>query len=271
MDELAITPMILPELAELRGIEQSRYHHLDVHAHTLAVLAETVEIEHAPERYLGRCSAEVDQVMSAPLANGLTRWQALRLASLLHDIAKPQTRGVTPEGRVTFMGHDTAGARTVVEILTRLRASVRLREYVAALVQNHLRLGFLVHQRPLSRRAVYRYLTATDPVALDVTVLSVADRLATRGDRSQEAIAEHLDLADQMLCEALDWLREPPRPPVRGDQLASALGVAPGPAIGELLRELQEAAFAGEIASREEAIERARGLLAELPGAGRDR
>jgi poly(A) polymerase len=271
MDELGVTAVVLPELSELRGVQQSRYHHLDVHAHTLSVLSEVVALEQAPERHLGPCAEEADRVLSTLLANGLTRWQALRFAALLHDIAKPQTRSVTPEGRVTFMGHDMAGARTADQILTRLRASVRLREHVAALVRDHLRLGFLVHQAPLSRRAVYRYLRETDPVGVDVTVLSVADRLATRGDRAEEAIAAHLRLAEQLLCDALEWLRDPPRPPLRGDQLVRALGIAPGPELGQVLAELQEAAFAGEISGREEAIEHARRLLPDLPAAGRDR
>jgi putative nucleotidyltransferase with HDIG domain len=271
MDQLAITAVVIPELAELRGVEQSRYHHLDVHAHTLAVLSELVEIDRSPERYLGACAAEADRFLSAVLANGLTRWQALRFAALLHDIAKPQTRRVTAEGRVTFMGHDTAGARATGEILTRLRASARLRDHVAALAHNHLRLGFLVHERPLSRRAVYRYLQETDPVGVDVTVLSVADRLATRGDRSEEAIAAHVGLADQLLCEALEWVRDPPRPPLRGDELAAALGIAPGPELGGILEELREAAFAGEVSTRQEAIDHARRQVAGQPGAGRDR
>jgi poly(A) polymerase len=258
MDGLGITAVVLPELWALRGIEQNRFHHLDVHAHTLAVLSETVELQRAPDRHLGRCAQAADQVLRAPLANGLTRWQAMRFGALFHDIAKPQTRGVTAEGRVTFMGHDVAGAQTSTAILARLRASSRLQEHVAALARNHLRLGFLVHRAPLDRRVIYHYLRESQPVGVDVTVLSVADRLATRGDRAQEAIAAHLDLADQMLCEALDWLAQPPRPPVRGDQLAAALGVVPGPVIGRLLAELEEAAFAHEISSPQEAIELAR-------------
>jgi tRNA nucleotidyltransferase/poly(A) polymerase len=270
MDELGITAVVIPELAELRGVEQSRYHHLDVYAHTLAVLSEVVEIERSPERHLGACAGEADGFLSTPLANGLTRWQALRFAALLHDIAKPQTRGVTPEGRVTFMGHDRAGSATAGEILTRLRASARLRDHVAALVRNHLRLGFLVHQRPLDRRAVYRYLDETDPVGVDVTVLSVADRLATRGERSEEAIAAHVGLAERLLCEALAWVRDPPSPPVRGDELVAAVGIARGPELGRMLDELREASFAGEVSSREQAIDHAR-RLAGRPGAGRDR
>ncbi len=271
MAELGITAVVLPELWALRGVEQSRFHHLDVYDHTLSVLAETVDLQRAPDRRLGRCAQAADEFLSAPLANGLTRWQSLRVGALLHDVAKPQTREVTAEGRVTFMGHDLAGSETAVEILARMRASSRLREYVSGLVRHHLRLGFLVHSAPLSRRAIYRYLKACRPVEVDVTILSVADRLATRGDRSEEAIAAHLELADELLCDALQWLAEPPRPPVRGDQLAKALGVAPGPAIGSLLEELEEAAYAREISSPEEAIARARELAGGPATSSRDR
>ena len=142
-----------------------------------------------------------------PLADGLTRGEALRWGALLHDAAKPLTRGVRPgDGRVTFIGHDERGAALAREVLGRLRSSERLRGHVAALVRHHLRLGFLVHERqPLSRRTVFAYLRATDPVEVDVTLLSVADRLATRGDRAQEAIAAHLAVAEDMLGDALRW------------------------------------------------------------------
>jgi putative nucleotidyltransferase with HDIG domain len=262
MDELGILGAVLPELPALRGVEQSGYHHLDAYDHTLAVLAETVALERDPGSGLGSAAQAVDEALRAPLANGLTRWGALRFGALLHDIAKPQTRAVTSEGRITFMGHDRLGAEIATAFLTRLRVSERLREQVAGLVRHHLRLGFLVHAAPLTRRAVYDYLQSTEPVGVDVTVLSVADRLATRGRRSEEAIAKHLELTELMLDEALRWEAAPPRPPVRGDELARELGLTPGPRLGEILAELRQAAFAEEITTREEALERARTLLA---------
>ena len=145
----------------------------------------------------------------------------------------------------------------------RLRASERVRTHVAALARNHLRLGFLVHERPLDRRAVHRYLTATEPVAVDVTVLSAADRLATRGHRAEESIPPHMELARELLADALAWRAGGrPQPLVRGDDLAAQLGVGPGPRIGELLAQLAEAQFAGEVATTEEAIALARSLAA---------
>ncbi len=261
MDAIGALDAVLPEVSALRGVEQSRYHHLDVLDHTRAVLAETIALEHEPDRLAGADAEALQAVMRAPLANELTRGQALRFGALLHDIAKPRTRQVTTRGRVTFMGHDEAGARMSWEILGRLRASERLREHVAALTRHHLRLGFLVHEMPLPRRTIYDYLQLTAPVAVDVTVLSVADRLATRGDNAEVAIAKHLELARQLIGEALAWIADPPRPPLRGDELVRALGIQPGPVVGGLLAELEAASFSGEVATREEAIARARRLI----------
>ena len=88
----------------------------------------------------------------------MTRGEALRWGALLHDAAKPLTRGVrAADGRVTFIGHDARGAELAREVLGRLRASERLRAHVAALVRHHLRLGFLVHEpQPLARRTRVR-------------------------------------------------------------------------------------------------------------------
>jgi putative nucleotidyltransferase with HDIG domain len=263
MDALGATGVVLPELAALRGVEQSDYHHLDVYEHTRLVLACTIELSSRPEHWFGDHGEAVTRLLAEPLANELTRGQALRFGALLHDVAKPRTRQVMASGRITFVGHDVVGAEMAAGVLTRLRASDRLRDHVAALALNHLRLGFLVHETPLGRRAIYRYLRACEPVQADVTLLSVADRLATRGRGSQDAIARHLELARELLSEALAWREGRPRPPVRGDQLARAVGLRPGPELGQILQELEEASFAGEISSADEAIDRARAIVGE--------
>lgn len=262
MDSIGATDVVLPELSRLRGVEQNRFHHLDVHGHTLAVLAATIELQRDPTAVFAEHGDAVSALLAEPFAHELTRGDALRFGALFHDIAKPQTRGVTDSGRVTFMGHDVAGAEVAAAALRRLRASERLVEHVGALARNHLRLGFLVHAMPLSRRDTYRYLLDTAPVQVDVTLLSVADRLATRGDNAEGAIALHMELARELLGEALAWEAQPPRPPISGNDLIKELGRLPGPEIGRLLAELQEASFAGEVAGRNDAIALARELHA---------
>ena len=260
LDEFAATPTLLPELEALRGVEQNPYHHLDVHGHTMEVLGRLIEVEGDLEAFVGPTAADVRALLAEPLADELNRDGALRFAALFHDVGKPETRAVGEGGRVLFIGHDRAGARLVRELCSRLRTSRRLADYLAGLTLNHLRLGFLVHERPLSPRHVYDYLRATDPDSVDVTVLTVADRLATQGERTRpEAVDAHLELAREMTAEALAWRRSgPPRSPVRGDELASELGIEPGPELGRLLGEIEAAVFGGEVSTPEEAVELAR-------------
>jgi poly(A) polymerase len=263
LDELALMPAVLPEVDALRGIEQSVYHHLDVFGHTIEVLEMAAGLERDPADPLGDEVADgVRAFLAEPLADGLTRGGALRWAALLHDAAKPQTRVEMPGGRVGFPRHDTVGAQNARATLTRLRASERLRGHVAAMTLHHLRLGFLVREAPLDRRAVHRYLVATAPVAIDVTLLTVADRLATRGRKADEAITRHLQVARQLVAAGLERRSEAPRPPLmRGDALAGELGLEPGPWLGEVLAALEEARYAGEVATPEEALALARALL----------
>jgi poly(A) polymerase len=269
MDELGLTAVVLPELDALRGVAQNPYHHRDVHGHTLEVLEAAIELERDPAATFGDDLAPaVRALLDEPLADGLTRGGGLRFGALLHDAAKPQTRIELPDGRIGFPGHDVQGAALARDILARLRASERLRAHVAALTRHHLDLGFLVHQAPLDRRTVYRYLHGTAPVTVDVTLLSVADRLATRGRKADEAIARHVALARDMLVVALEERAAAPAAPlVRGDDLARALGIRPGPVLGGLLEAIAEARFAGEVATPDEAVALARGLL-EAEGGG---
>jgi len=253
MDEYGLLAAVLPELLALKGVEQNVFHHLDVYDHTLEVLDAVAALER------GEHGADVAALLAEPLADELTKGGGMRFAALLHDAAKPATRGELADGRVTFVGHDAAGADLARAVLRRLRASQKLADYVAALTLHHLRLGFLVHEQPLDRRSVWRYLQATSPYSSEVTIFTMADRLATRGRNADEAIASHLALAHEMLAHVA--AERPREPLVRGDELARELGIEPGPRLGELLARLEEDRYAGEIATREDAVRRARELV----------
>jgi poly(A) polymerase len=267
MSEHGVTAIVLPELEALRGVTQSVFHHLDVHDHTLEVLDAVTVLERDPAAVgLGRHADAIVATLAEPLADGLSRGQAMRFAALLHDAAKPATRAVTPEGRVTFIGHDREGARLAVDVLRRLRTSQRLIDYVTALTRNHLRLGYMVHELPLTRRSAWRYLEDTAPYETETTVLTVADRLATRGRNAGPAIAAHITLAGDILDHCLARRTGGrPAPLVRGDELMRRLGVGPGPMLGRILAQLEEDAYAGDVTSADDAVRRARELLAADP------
>lgn len=263
MDDLGLTAAILPELARTRGVVQNPNHHLDVYDHTVAVLEEWLKIERDLPGFMGEeLAGRARSFLDEPLGDEMTRGEALRFGCLFHDLGKPDTRGER-DGYVTFIGHDSVGAEMIGGICRRLRTSRALSTHLRGLAQHHLRLGFLVHERPLSRRTLYEYLIATEPVAADVTLLSAADRLAARGIgpiASPEMVAGHLELTREMLPEALDWHASPPAPPLSGDELNEELGIEPGPGMGRILAELRAAAFAGEAPDRDSALALARSM-----------
>jgi poly(A) polymerase len=261
LDELGVTAVVLPELEELRGVEQGPNHHLDVHGHTIAVLEHTLEVEADLGRFAGERAAEVAALLDEPLADEVDRRTALRFGALLHDIAKPATRQER-DGFVGFRGHDEVGAEVIAGICRRLRTSRRLTQHLQGLARHHLRLGFLIPEMPLPPRRVHAYLRATEPVAVDVTLLTIADRLSARGHgpiASPEMVAAHLQLAREMIAAALDWRREgPPAPLLRGDEIAVELGIEPGPELGSALAELEAAQYAGEVTDRAGALQHLR-------------
>ncbi len=264
MEGLGLFDTLLPEIGGMRGVIQGPNHHLDVYGHTVEVLEGVLRIESELDRFVGERAADVAKLLDRPLADGVTRSTGLRLAALFHDCAKPSTRR-DQGGFISFRGHDREGAETVLAVFSRLKSSRRLAGYVADLTRNHLILGFMVPEQSLSRRQIYDYLTRTGPYSVDVTLLTVADRLAARGTSSiagQEMVAGHLELAREMVDEAIAFERSgSPEPLIRGDALARELGIEPGPGLGRLVDELAAARFAGEVGSASEAVEHARRFL----------
>ncbi|MEO8093197.1 MAG: HD domain-containing protein, partial [bacterium] len=201
LDALGGTAGVLPEVSDLRGVEQNPNHHLDVHGHTIEVLRRLLELEGDLGRAAGERADDLRALLDEPLGDGFSRGRALRLGALLHDVGKPATRDDS-RAYVTFIGHDHVGAEIVGSFAQRMRASRALDAYLRGVTLHHLRLGFLAGERPLAPRRVHEYLRATEPVSADVTLLTVADRLSARGEgpiASPEMVQAHLDLAREML------------------------------------------------------------------------
>jgi len=164
----------------------------------------------------------------------------LAWAALLHDLGKPPVRqpeGVWPR----FPCHDRAGEELARQVLVRLRASRGLREDVAGMVRRHMQFAEVRRMRPATLR-----------------------RMAARPTFADELELHRLDCAASCrkfdnYCFLLDFLvklaREPPVPPplLYGRDLL-AMGMAPGPHIGQLLREVETRRLEGEIRTRDEAL-----------------
>ena len=114
------------------------------------------------------------------------------------------------------------------------------------MIAHHLDAGFLVHQRPLDRRTIWRYLRATQPYSADITIFTVADRLATRGRNAEPAIAAHLEVARELLAAArAEDAAGPPRRSCAATSSCARPACPPGPRLGAILAQLEEDRYAG--------------------------
>ena len=172
----------VPELSLARDLEASAYHHLDTFEHVL-------EVVRGVERELG------ERQVGARVGEG--RVEGLRLAALLHDVAKPVTRGEF-EGRVIFVAHDSLGASLVRHIGRRLDLSAAHTDLAATLTALHLKIGFMKH--PRTDYHPDRLVRAAGPFGEELAVLSWADRLAAQGPRLKP---EHLERHEELCVEFL--------------------------------------------------------------------
>ncbi len=255
LDDLGVLGVIVPELEEGRGLEQTPYHHKDVLDHTLEVVRHVCAIRADPDEFFRSAGPRIAADLAEPLADELTRGDALVFTALFHDMAKPETYAVTLEGRATFFQHDRRGAELADAWCRRYRTSTRFRDVVALCVRKHLALGFMVHRQPLSLRQIDRYLRSTAPAEVELMVLSIADRLATNGPRTTPPqLQRHLAVALQIA----QWYvtlaeRGPVRTLVNGAELAELLRREPGRWTAELLDALREEQVVGLVRTREQA------------------
>jgi poly(A) polymerase len=265
LNETGLLMSVLPEMAGTQGIEQPREHFWDVLDHSLETvvavdfLLRQGDWEYADGELLTTVpwSAGLVEHFEREVSSGSTGGALLRLAALLHDIAKPQTRTIEPDGRMRFLGHAREGAALVVAILERLRFSTKETRFVESMVQHHLRPMQMGQDGLPTRRAIYRYFRDTGEVGIDTLFLNLADHLATRGPRLDRAgWQEHTNIVDYLLRQYYEQQNQVrPVKLVNGHDLMSIFSISPGPLLGELLEAVREAQAAGEVATRKEALE----------------
>jgi poly(A) polymerase len=264
LDELGLVTAIIPELAEAKGVEQPKEHFWDVFDHSLeTVIAVDFILHQGGWQYAGDkvlaatpWSEMLAQHFSREVSHGSSRRSLLKLAALLHDVAKPQTKAIAQDGRMRFLGHGKLGAEVAVGILERLRLSGKEIRLVEVMVREHLRPGQMSQQGLPTRRAIYRYFRDTEGAGIDILFLSLADHLATRGPNLElVGYKEHARMVDYVLTQHLEQERvtTPPKL-VSGHDLIDTFGLSPGPKIGKLLEAVREAQASGEITTREEAL-----------------
>jgi len=268
MDRLGLLGALIPELEAGRGIEQPTSHFWDVLEHSIQTVAAFEFVAGEGDWPYGNEETR-DSIPSQPIFHSYldqpvsreaTHAALIKLACLLHDVAKPQTRTLTETGRARFLGHTKEGGRLSGDILRRLRFSQAESTYVQALVHDHLRPAQMSSEGLPSGRAVFRFFRDTKDAGLGVLYLALADYLACRGPlytmREWNSVCE----LTRYIVEEQIRQEHAVRPSrlINGEDIMRLLGIPPGPTVGHLLETILEAQASGQIYTREEALALAR-------------
>jgi tRNA nucleotidyltransferase (CCA-adding enzyme) len=237
--DIGVVAKLFPELQALVGCPQEPEWHPegDVWVHTLMVV--------------DQARTRIDDLDRAGRA-------AMMLGALCHDLGKPATTAVI-DGRIRSLGHEEAGVAPATALLDRLNVHsidrVDVRREVLAITAHHLKPGAWFKVRDEVGDGAFRRL------AQKVNMEWLA----------RVAKSDCLGRTGTFDCRAMDWFLErahalgvehsPARPILLGRHLLE-LGVAPGPRMGALLKEVYERQLDGEITTLDEAIAAARARLA---------
>ncbi|MGV0644078.1 CCA tRNA nucleotidyltransferase [Mycolicibacterium sp. XJ879] len=231
MVQTGLGEVVLPEVGAMRMAIDEHHQHKDVYWHSLTVLRQAIALE-------------------GPGGQDLV----LRWAALLHDIGKPATRKLEPDGGVSFHHHEVVGAKMVRKRMRALKYSKQMIEDVSQLVYLHLRFHGYGGGR-WTDSAVRRYVTDAGHLLPRLHKLVRADCTTRNKRRAARLQANYDDLEQRIaeLAEKEDLARV--RPDLDGNEIMSILGIPPGPEVGEAWRQLKELRLERGPLSHDEAVD----------------
>ena len=208
--QTGVADEVLPEVSRLRMEADEHHRHKDVYQHSLTVLRQAIALEPG---------------------YGLEGDLTVRLAALLHDIGKPKTRSLLPDGRVAFHHHEVKGATMTKRRLTALRFPNDVVRDVSRLVELHLRFhGY--GEGEWTDAAVRRYVRDAGPLLPRLHVLTRAD-CTTRNRAKAARLARAYDSLERRIAELSEQEELARiRPELDGNDIMRILGIGPGPAVG---------------------------------------
>lgn len=268
LDQFGLLIHVLPELKQLQGVQQSSPHTMDVWNHTIyatrwvdRIVKGIISSEQAVDPIIGKIIQSLAPFLELlrvnfmqPIQQGRNRTGLLKLATLLHDVAKPETRTCGEDGRYHFHGHHLTGLDIIKKIGTNLSLSNREIEYLSVLVGNHMSIHWLCKQGgKLTRKQIYHYFKCVREYGIDLSLLSLSDLLA----KSDTAIPE-----GRLSCEltAINdlfsaWFQRKeelisPRLLLDGHEIMKLLRISGGPDLGLIIEALEEAQALGEVTDK---------------------
>jgi len=259
---------LLPELDACKGVDQPKEHNWDVFDHSIETVAAVDKLFSDIRTGQNGLSEipwtdELTNHFNEEISSGHSRMTILKIAALFHDLGKPSTKNIQEDGRMRFLNHSQEGAQMTKSLMTKLRFSGKEIKTAERIIELHMRPTQLSNNWEMpTHRAIYRYYRDTEDDAFDILLLSLADHLAARGPLlDKEHWSYHIQLIKYVMLKHSQE-QDVVKPPklIDGNDLIE-MGMEPGPEMGTILETVREAQAAGEIGTKDDAINLAKRLF----------
>jgi putative nucleotidyltransferase with HDIG domain len=248
---------LFPEIEKASGCSQNAYHRFDVLDHTLSACRHIESILNDMWIEDSAFRTAIPECMKS----------ILKLAVLLHDIGKPQTRSVDANGSVHFIGHEKIGAEISADIASRLKLSNSDADYLSVLIRNHLRplLLYRAHQnQSLTRKGIIRLFRSLKLHTPDLLLMALADARAKTDKACEEDFSIYGFITDIIKLYFQDYLPQKNQVPlITGHDLISQFGLQPSPAFKIIIDTVEEARLSQTLCDRSEALSLVRAWIAD--------
>ena len=268
MDELGILTNIIPELEASRETSQPPSHHWKVLEHMVQTVGQAENIVTGKQinagpypkftlKYIPSIDAHLTY-FEQNYSDSQSRLTFLKLACLLHDVGKPKTKTVDPDGKTRFLGHDKLGEEIARSILKRMKFSNSGIELVTNQISNHLRPSQISNQgQDPTPKAIRRYYNDTSGASIDILYLNLADYISAKGPKlTQIEWIDHCRKINIIAKSESSYKRDENQAKlVSGHDIMVGLCLNPGPFIGTLIKDVEEARLEGLVSNKKEALE----------------
>jgi len=241
---------IFAELELQEEVPPNSHHHLKLIDHSIETINQLEELIFNEPEWV---QAHINQ----DFIPSISRLAFLKLATLLHDLGKPQTWEIDPEsGRHRFIKHDEIGAQMALKMLKKLKYSNNQIKYITKLIKHHIYPSHLL-QSEATEKAILRMFRRLEPETIDIILLAKADRLSAKGEDITDAIINK-NMAG--LCELLEKYKiaketlAPLEKLISGDEIMKILNIKADKNLGNIIKELKEAQLSGDVITKEDAI-----------------
>ncbi|MBN1384241.1 MAG: CCA tRNA nucleotidyltransferase [Elusimicrobia bacterium] len=244
---------LTPELVRTKNTARCYYPKLGVLGHSfnaLKVLEKfySENFKSVFKRFSGRINSHLENRIGGP--KSVKRKTLLKLAVLLHDIGKTGAAKKI-DNRLRFFGHEDIGIEIINAIGKRLKLSNDEIKYIKNLTKHHMRLGNLTSAQSLTDKAAWRYFRDLGNDAIDLIVLSVTDAYTYPKSNIRTL---HKIIGNKLLAKYFDEKKKVfPVKLLNGFEIMKILKIPEGPAVGKILRKLEEAQVTKKIKTKDEA------------------